>query len=170
MAEEIQTTTPSGPLERKREEKRDVPAGVIAAVVFVVVVLAGVYWVIQQQSVREAPLAPSPEAEAYLASLAVENLRLSAEENFLQQQVTYLDGRLANQGDRTIRHLKLRLYFRDTLNQVILRVDRDVIGAGSPPLVGGENREFRLLFDYIPDSWNRQLPQFQLAAMEFQRQ
>ena len=165
MAEGPQTTTPSG----TREEKHGMPSGVIAGVVFVVAVLAGLYLVIQQQSQPEVPPPPpSQEAEDYLAKLGVTDLRLSAEENFLRQQVTYLDGLLSNQGGRTILQLKLRLYFRDTLNQVILREDHDVIRAGSAPLAGGESREFRLLFDHIPVSWNRQVPQFQLVAMEFE--
>jgi len=152
-----------------REAKPGLPAGVIAGVAFMAAVLAGLYFVIQRQSQPEAPPAPSPEAEAYLENLAVADLHMSAEENFLQQQVTYLDGRLTNQGDRTIRQLRLRLYFRDTLNQVVLRVDRDVIGAASAPLAAGESRVFRLQFDNIPQSWNRQVPQFQLVAMEFQQ-
>ena len=163
MAEEPQTTQPA-----QREEKRELPVGVIAGVVFVAAVLAGVYFVVEQQSERAAQPAPTQEAEAYLPHLAMADLRLSAEENFLQQQVTYVDGALANQGDRTIRQLTLRLYFRDVLNQVILQQDRDVVQRGSP-LPPGERREFRLHFDYIPDSWNRQVPQFQLVGMEFEQ-
>jgi hypothetical protein len=159
---------PQIPIVARAQEKQRVPAGVIAGVAFMAAVLALLYFVVQQQSQPEAPPAPSPEAEEYLAKLAVADLRMSAEENFLQQQLTYLDGRLSNQGDRTIRRLRLRLYFRDTLNQVVLRVDRDVIGNASTPLGAGESREFRLQFDHIPESWNRQVPQFQLVSMDFQ--
>ena len=164
MAEEPQTTTQPA----EREEKRELPAGVIAGVVFMAAVLAGMYFVIERQSEPAAQPAPTQEAEAYLPNLGMADLRLSAEENFLGQQVTYVDGALSNQGDRTIRQLKLRLYFQDVLNQVILQQDRDIIQAGLP-LPPGESREFRLYFDHIPDSWNRQVPQFQLVGMEFQQ-
>ena len=164
MAEEPQRTTRPA----LREENRGAPTGVIAGAVFMAVVLAGMYFVAEQQSRQEAPSAPSQEAENYLANLAMADLRLSAEENFLGQQVTYLDGTLSNQGERTIQQLKLRLYFRDTLNQVVLREDRDLIGPRSATLPPGETLEFRLNFGNIPNSWNRQVPQFQLVAMEFQ--
>lgn len=161
MAEEEITTA-------QRQEKRELPAGVIAGVVFMAAVLAGVYFVIEQQSEPATQPAPTPEAEAYLPNLGMADLRLSAEENFLRQQVTYVDGMLSNNGDRTIRQLKLRLYFRDVLNQVILQQDRDVIQSRAP-LPAGASREFRLLFDHVPDSWNRQVPQFQLVSMEFEQ-
>lgn len=164
MAEEQQTTTQPS----QREGKRELPVGVIASVVFMAAVLAGVYFLLERQAEPVAQPAPTQEAEAYLPHLGMGDLRLSAEENFLGQQVTYVDGMLSNQGDRTIRQLKLRLYFRDLLNQVILQQDRDVIRAGLP-LPPGESREFRLHFDHIPDSWNRQVPQFQLVGMEFEQ-
>jgi hypothetical protein len=163
MADEETTTQPA-----QREEKRELPAGVIAGVVFMAAVLAGVYFVIEQQSDPSPQPAPTQEAEAYLPNLGMADLRLSAEENFLGQQATYVDGRLSNQGDRTILRLKLRLYFQDVLNQVILQQDRDIIQAALP-LPPGESREFRLHFAHIPDSWNRQVPQFQLVGMEFQQ-
>ncbi len=164
MAEEPQTT--NRPVQQ--EEKRELPLGLIAGAVFMAAVLAGLYFVIQQQSEPPPRPAPTQEAEAYLPNLFVEDLRLSAEENFLGQQSTYVDGALSNRGNRTIRRLTLRLYFRDTLNQVILQQDRGIIQPGSPLPPGG-SREFRLHFADIPDSWNRQVPQFQLVAMEFEQ-
>jgi len=164
MAEEPQTTTESA----RREQKRELPAGVIAGAVFMAAVLAGVYFVIEQQSEPPPQPAPTQEAEAYLPHLGMAELRLSAEDNFLGQQSTYVDGRLSNNGDRTVRALTLRLYFRDSLGQVILQQDRGIIRA-SVPLPPGESRDFRLHFDRIPDSWNRQVPQFQLVAMEFEQ-
>ena len=64
MAEEPQTTQPA-----RREEKRELPAGVIAGVVFMAAVLAGLYFVIEQQSQPAAQPAPTQEAEAYLPNL-----------------------------------------------------------------------------------------------------
>ena len=167
MAEEPITTTPPGP-SKSIEEKRSLPAGVIAALAFGAVVLVGLYLLIGRQSGSGEQSGPSPEAVAYAAQLSVAELRMSAEENFLGQQVVYLNGKLTNRGNKTIRQLKVRLYFQDTLNQVVLREDQEVVKARSAPLAPGEVREFRLLFDRIPDSWNRQVPQFQLVALELQ--
>ena len=130
MAEEPQAANRPA----QQEEKHELPVGLIAGVVFMVAVLTGLYFVIQQQSEPPPRPAPTEEAEAYLPNLIMENLQLSAEENFLGQQSTYVDGALSNQGNRTIRQLTLRLYFRDTLNQVILQQDRGIIQPVSPLL------------------------------------
>ncbi|MGH9786707.1 MAG: DUF2393 family protein [Terriglobia bacterium] len=170
MTEEPGTSAPAGPTER-REERPGLPVGVIAGAVFCAVVLAGLFLLIRMQSDPPGPPPIAPEVEAYLPHLAVGELRLSAEENFLGQQVVYLDGQIANRGDRIVRQLSVRVYFRDSLNQIILRDDRDVVRTerpGAAPLAPGEMREFRLLFDHIPESWNRQLPQFQLVSMELE--
>ena len=164
MAEEPQTT--NRPVRQQQES--ELPVGLIAGVVFMAAVLTGLYFVIQEQSEPPPRPAPTEEAEAYLPNLFMEDLRLSAEDNFLGQQSTYVDGALSNRGNRTIQRLTLRLYFRDTLNQVILQQDRGIIQPASPLPPGGR-REFRLHFAHIPDSWNRQVPQFQLVAMEFEQ-
>ena len=165
MTEEPQITIENRP----PKEKRELPAGLIAGAVFMAVALIGLFFVIRQQSQPAPPPAPSAEAEAYLPNLSMAELGLSAEENFLGQQSTYVDGALGNQGDRTVRNLTLRLYFRDTLNQVILQQDRPIIQPAAP-LAPGDTRQFRLHFDSIPNSWNQQVPQFQLVAMEFEEQ
>lgn len=167
MAEEPVTTLPSEP-GQSQDEKRSLPVGVIVALAFVAVVLVGVYLLVGRQSGSSAPGEPSQQAVAYADQLSVGELRMSAEENFLGQQVIYLDGKLTNRGNKTIRRLQVRLFFRDSLNQVVLREDQEVIKARSASLAPGEAREFRLLFDRIPDSWNQQVPQFQLVALELQ--
>ena len=167
MAEEPLTAAPPGP-SNYQEGKRSLPVGVLVALAFVAVVLLGLYLLVARQSSTTRPADPSQEAVAYAERLSVAELRMSAEENFLGQQVVYLDGKLTNRGDKAIRQLSVRLFFRDTLSQVVLRDDQEVIKARSAPLSPGETREFRLLFDRIPDSWNLQVPQFQLVTLQLQ--
>ena len=167
MENDPATTTAPAP-ESSGKKTRGLPAGVIAGVLFAAAVLAGFVFLASHRSGPAPPAPPSQEAIAYADHLAVVDLHLSAEGNFLGQQVVYLDGKLTNRGDKTLRQLKVRLYFRDTLNQVVLREDQEVVKASSAPLAPGEAREFRLLFDRIPDSWNRQVPQFQLVSLEIQ--
>ena len=145
-----------------------VSVGVVAAVAFALLVLAGILFLSLRRPASQSPAGPSREAEAYASQLSVAGLHLSAEENFLGQQVVYLEGKLTNKGDKTIRLLKVRLFFYDTLNQVILREDQEVLGTRSAPLPPGQTREFRLLFDRLPDSWNRQTPQLQLVSLQLQ--
>jgi len=98
----------------------------------------------------------------------ITDLHLSAEENFLGQQVVYLDGKMTNRGSQLIRQLQVRLYFHDTLNQVVLRDEQEVLGARSEPLKPGQTREFQIRFDQIPDTWNRQVPQFEIVSLQVQ--
>ena len=95
-------------------------------------------------------------------------MHLTAEENFLGQAVVYLDGKLTNRGDKILRGLKLRLFFRDYMNQVVLREDHVVLETKAAPIAPGEAREFQLRFDRLPDSWSRQVPQFQLVSIQIQ--
>ena len=151
--------------QESKEKKRVIPVSVVAAVFFVMVVLGALYFL---SSTRQdsPPAPPSEENLAYVSQLELTELHLSAEENFLGQQVVYLDGKLTNQGEKTLQRLRVRLYFRDFMNQVVLREDQEVFGAQPVPLPPGQTREFQLRFDKIPDSWNRQVPQFQLVALQ----
>ena len=64
MAEEPVTTAPPGPT-KSLEEKRSLPAGVIAALAFGAVVLVGLYLLVGRQSGSGELSEPSPEAVAY---------------------------------------------------------------------------------------------------------
>ncbi|MBI3894531.1 MAG: hypothetical protein HY313_01235 [Acidobacteria bacterium] len=114
-----------------------------------------------------APL-PSQEDIAYAGQLQLSELHLSAEKNFLGQQVVYLDGKIANRGNKTVRQLKVRLFFRDYYSQVILQEDQPMLAETAPPLAPGQTHNFQLRFDSIADSWNRQIPQFQLVSIGVQ--
>ena len=105
---------------------------------------------------------------AYASQVQITDLHLSAEENFLGQQVVYLDGKIGNRGFQLIRQLRIRLFFRDTLNQVVLRDEQEILGGRSEPLRPGQTRSFQIRFDRIPDSWNLQVPQFEIVSLQVQ--
>lgn len=166
MTEEPVAASPSGDSARVGEAKHAIPA--VAGAVFVAAILMGLFLLSRRQQSPQASPPPSQEDIAYAAQLELSDLRLSAEENFLGQQVVYLDGKIANRGDKTLRGLNLRLFFRDSMNQVVLREDRELLGPRSAPLGPGQAREFQLRFDRLPDSWNRQVPEFQLVSIQVQ--
>lgn len=156
------------PPPRESRGNGGLPVGLVIAVAISLVLLAGIYWLGSRQPESQTPLAPSEEAIAYAEHLGVSNLHLSAEENFLGQEVIYLDGNVTNHGDKTVREIQVRIYFQDTLGQVILKEDRQVLGVRSAPLPPGESREFQIRFDRVPESWNLQVPQFQLLSVQVQ--
>ena len=112
--------------------------------------------------------AASAEALAYLSQIELTDFHMSHADNMIGSNLIYLDGKVANQGAKTVRRLRVRLYFYDTLNQLALREEQDIVREGSPPLAPREARDFQLRFDRLPASWNYQPPQFLLVAIEFQ--
>ena len=167
MTEEPITTDPAPSSEPQPKKRFSVPVPVIAGGIFGVLLLAGLFWIANRPAAPPPP-APSEESLAYLPNVTVSEFRLSVADNMVGSVILYLDGQVNNKGDRTVRYLRVRLYFYDTLSQLILRVERDIVSPDGAPLAAGENREFQLRFDRPPASWNIQPPQFQLVALEIE--
>jgi len=95
-------------------------------------------------------------------------LRLSAEENFLGQQVVYLDGQIANAGTKRVGELKVRMLFRDVMKQIVLRDEQQIIGS-TQPLAPGQSKAFQIRFDQVPDSWDRQVPEIEILSVRVEQ-
>jgi hypothetical protein len=147
--------------------KFPVPTAVVAGGAFALVALA-VVWMVSVRAPSSGDAALTEEAAAYAPQVRIEELRLSVADNFLNQQVIYLDGRVINNGSRAVRHLRLQLHFYDTLNQVILRTEQDVVRPTGQSLQAGESRNFQLGFDRIPPSWNVQPPEWEIVALRLE--
>jgi hypothetical protein len=93
---------------------------------------------------------------------------MSRAANFLNQEVTYLSGTVANQGDRGVREIEVTIEFRDTLNQVVLRDARRLLGKVGGRLAPGERRDFRIAFDHVPADWNVQMPSVRIGGLELE--
>ena len=159
-------SSPGPSKETPPKRKLALPVPLVAGGIFGVLVLAGLFWVVRRPPAP--PPATSEESLAYLSNVTVSDFSLSIADNMVGSLILYLDGRVNNQGDRTVRYLRVRLYFYDTLSQLILRVERDVVTPDGAPLAPGETRDFQLRFDRPPASWNLQPPQFQLVSLEIE--
>lgn len=111
---------------------------------------------------------PVQDDLGYAPQVALQDLHLSAELNFLGQQVTYLDGTAVNKGQKIVRAIKARLVFRDVMNQVVLRQDQTILPEGPVAMNPGQSREFHINFDQIPDSWNQAVPEVQIVSLRTQ--
>jgi hypothetical protein len=121
----------------------------------------------------ELPL--GPEEEAYGENILIGQLELSRWENFLRQEVVYLDGVVANRGDRAIVALEVTLEFRDPHGQVVLReIIRPIgeqlsaFGAPQQPLDAGQSRGFRAGFEHMPADWNQGAPNIRITGLLLQ--
>jgi hypothetical protein len=127
-----------------------------------------------------APLAMGPgmaPADAYATNLAITDLKMSEASNFAGGKVTYLDGKIANQGDRTLTAVTVQVAFRSDLKEIAQKetlplslirtrepyVDTQPVSAS--PLKPGEQREFRLIFDSLAPDWNQQYPEVRIVQV-----
>jgi hypothetical protein len=116
---------------------------------------------------RESHLPFGSAEQAYAPKLQIEDLALSRAENFLNQEVTTLGGRLTNAGNLPLSNLELTVEFSDELGQIVLRESRDVFAPQTPPFAPGERRDFEVSFEHIPSSWNIQQPLVRVSGILF---
>ncbi|MFY9748253.1 MAG: DUF2393 family protein [Acidobacteriaceae bacterium] len=121
-----------------------------------------------------AGLAP---ADPYAASLPITNLQMSQAGNMAGSQTTYVDGRITNQGQKTITAITVQVAFhgftnpiarKDTMPLTLIRTRQpyvDTQSVGAAPIQPGETREFRLIFDNIPQDWNQNYPEIRIIQV-----
>jgi hypothetical protein len=104
---------------------------------------------------------------------------MSESENLSGGKLTYLDGHVRNAGDRTVSGITVQVVFEndlalapqiDTVPLTLIRmkdpyIDTEPVSAA--PLKPGDDREFRLTFEAVPDSWNTQMPVVRIIHTEF---
>lgn len=164
---------PGGPAER--EPRSPLPWIVAGAVVLIVILL-----LVTLGRHREPPnpggagLAP---ADPYAASLPITNLQMSQAGSMVGSQSTYIDGKITNQGGKTISGITVQVAFRDVGNQLVQKettplnlirtrqpyVDTQPVSAA--PIRPGESREFRLIFDHVTQDWNQNYPEIRIIAV-----
>jgi len=149
------------------ERKPFLPVPILVGVVFVLLVLAGLFWISRRPKAAPPPV-PSAESLAYLPQIGLSDFQMSAADNMLGANLIYLDGKVANNGSKAVRHLRVRLYFYDSMSQVVLKEEQDIVRPNAAPLGAGETRDFQLRFERLPTSWNFQPPQFQLVALQIE--
>lgn len=161
----------------KRESRSFLP-WIIAAVV--VVFIVGVLLVMTGH--KQLPSNPGgaglAAADPYAANLPVSNLKMSESSNFAGGKVTYVDGHIANHGDKTISAITVQVAFRDFGNQLAQKdtmplmlirtrepyVDTEPVNAD--PVKPGDERDFRLILDSVTQEWNGQYPEVRVIQVE----
>ena len=118
-------------------------------------------------STRESHLPFGAAEQAYAPKLQIENMALSRAENFLNQEVTTVPGRITNGGNLPLTNVEITVEFSDELGQVVLRESRAVFAPQTPPFAPGERRDFEVSFEHIPTSWNIQQPLVRVSGILF---
>src|SRR5574341_536710 len=138
------------------EEKQSrFPAPLLAGAAVVALLVVALYFLTKpgpegSAGTAEHHLALGETEKAYAEQIHISDLRMSRAVNLVQQEFTYVNGVLANDGTREIRDIELLTEFRDQFNQVVLREIQRPFGTFTKPgepLPAGQRREFQLTFE-----------------------
>jgi uncharacterized protein DUF2393 len=158
---------PNPTTEPEESSLRPILVGIVI-VGIVVGVLALIF-----RSEEKKPAAPP----AYAANLKFSDLKSSAAQNFVGATVNYLDGVIANAGDKTVIHAVVQITFKDDMGQTaqreevpihVLRTDGpydEAVDLTLSPLAPGESKPFRLIFENISAQWNHAYPDMQISEV-----
>ena len=117
-------------------------------------------------------------ADAYASSLPLSQFAMSESENLSGGKMTYLDGHIANAGNRNVGAVTVQVVFAndealppqiDTVPLMLIRMKEPYIDTqpvSTAPLKPADDREFRLTFESVPDNWNRQMPEVRVIQAE----
>lgn len=108
-----------------------------------------------------------PEARAYVSNLTLSDVSMKASENFMKQQVVEIEGKIANNGTRTIKSVEIYCLFRGVDGHEIYRERVPILRSKAAPVKPNESRPFRLAFDNLPDGWNQAMPTLVIAQITF---
>jgi len=158
------------------QERNWLPLVVAAAVVLIA---AAVIVLVLEHGKGAAQITPiSAVPDSYAASLPITRLAMSESANLAGGKVTYLDGHIANQGNRTVTGVTVQVLFRNYAHEVtqnetqqlkIIRMRDPYIDIGplsAAPLKPGSEQDFRLIFDAVSPDWDGAYPEVRVIHVE----
>jgi hypothetical protein len=106
------------------------------------------------------------QTEVYKGKIELSRVGLSKGENYLGDQVFYVEGSLKNNGDKLVQRVELTFLFRDSLNQVVLRETRRAVDyKGNKGLEPQKSTNFQIGFERLPRDWNYTVPEAQVSSV-----
>jgi hypothetical protein len=149
------------------EEKKGFPvAFAIGGGVVLVVVAALWFWSGSLSGPAvDAALPFGPQEQQYAERIRFNDIKMSRAENMLGQEITFIECTLENAGTATLREIEVEIEFRDSMNQVVLREKRRLLGRYEAPLGGGRFRPAQFNFEHVPADWNQQYPTMRVTGL-----
>jgi hypothetical protein len=152
------------------------PAAV--AVAIVLAVGGGLLLIFERGKTGPTVTPISAPTDPYAANLSVSHLAMSESSNLAGEKVTYLDGQIANEGNRTVTGITVQVLFRDPAREVAqnetqpLKIIRtrdpyiDVQPLSAAPLKPGDQADFRLIFDTVAQDWDGAFPEIRIIHVD----
>jgi hypothetical protein len=157
---------PTGPEQRSRSW---VPTAIGLGAVIVAV--AAIY-LFSKPSARQAAVNP------YAEQVKLTDVKMATAQNFMGATVTYLEGKVANAGSKTVTHAAVEVTFKNSLDQVVQQEQlpvmvleerpgyQDAVDLRLLPLAPGQSRPFRLTFEHVSGDWNGAYPDVKVTSVE----
>jgi hypothetical protein len=157
-------------------ERKWLPVAIAAALVLVVASVLVLLLEHGKSAVVVTPISATPDA--YASSLPISRLAMSESSNLAGGKVTYLDGQIANQGNRIVTGVTVQVLFRTVANEVaqnetqplkLIRVRDpyiDLEPVSAAPLKPGDAHDFRLIFDAVSPDWNGAYPELRVIQVQ----
>lgn len=144
-----------------------------------VIVVAAIVIVMMEHSRTRATVTPiSATLDPYAGSLPITSVVMSESSNLAGGKVTYIDGRITNNGSKTASGVSVQVLFRNVANEVAQNETQslkwirtrdpyvDLEPAASAPMKPGESRDFRMIFDAVTPDWNGAYPEIRVIRVE----
>jgi hypothetical protein len=115
---------------------------------------------------------------AYAGSLPLSQLAMSESTSIAGGKSTFVDGHIKNRGNATVTGITVQVLFGnsegtapkiETLPLTLIRTRQpyiDTQSVGSSPLKPGDERDFRLIFESIPQNWNMEMPEVRVVGVD----
>ena len=152
------------------------PLLIAAAAVLIAVIVAVVMLERGKGAPTVTPVSAAPDA--YAASLPITDVKMSESSNLAGGKVTYIDGHITNNGNRTVTGISAQVLFRNAANEVAQNETQplkwirtrdpyvDLEPVSSAPLKPGEGRDFRMIFDAVTPDWNGAYPEIRIVRVD----
>lgn len=154
------------------EQRRGFSAPFIVGAVVVLLLFGGLMLLTdstQRHQVRQVKLPFGAEEQAYAPSIHFSDIELSHSSNMLNQEFIFVNGRISNDGSRTVRGLAITIEFHDPFNQVILRESQQVLAPSGNPFGPRQQRDFQVTIEQrLPATWNQQDPSILVTGLLLQ--
>ena len=147
--------------------KKPIAPLIVAGVIVAVAIIAALLYLNRPVAKSASDQSASPEAKAYVKSLALSDVRMNASENFMRQQVVEIQGKISNQGPRALRSVDVYCLFYGVDGHEVYRERVAIVASSAAPLRPAEVRSFRLPFDSLPEGWNQAMPKMVIAQIRF---
>jgi hypothetical protein len=166
-----QLVPPSEPRERNW-----IPLVIAAAAVLIVAAIVVFTMERGKGPATVTPISAAPDP--YAASLPITSVVMSESSNLAGGKVTYIDGHITNNGNKTVSGVSAQVLFRNTAKEVAQNETQamkwirtrdpyvDLEPASAAPLKPGESRDFRLIFDAVTPDWNGVYPEIRIVRID----